>query len=43
MLESESVGKMPTVEEGKCSVVAVENAFCNERIRSAYWDSNGCC
>lgn len=43
MAESELVGKMPTVEEGKCSVVAVENDFWSERMVSACWESRGCC
>lgn len=41
--ESEEVGKMPVVEVGKCSALAVEKAFWRERIRSAWVDSRGCC
>lgn len=30
-------------EEGKCSAEAVEKDFRRERMRSACWDSRGCC
>lgn len=34
---------MPIVDDGKCSLAAVEKALCRERTRSACWEFRGCC
>jgi hypothetical protein len=31
------------VQEGKCSAVDEAKDFWSERMRSAFWESRGCC
>jgi hypothetical protein len=43
ILESESVGKMPRVEEGKCSEAAAAKDLWRDWMVEACWESRGCC